>query len=283
MLDEQILVELSDEVAIENEISRSTDVEMLITEGIRRITIRVTESEPVNGAGSSASSGNGNRARARLPKIELQRFSGDPKAYQAWWDTYESMIHRNPDLAEIDKFNYLKSCVTGSAKSAILGMSTTAANYRNAIAIIQGRFGKKAVVVGSHMETLMKLPILTSSGDYKELRILYDKVETNIRSLQALGIDSASYGPLLVPVVLRGLPEDVRMILSRTFDADNDVWELDALLNAFKAEVEAKERCSAMSDGGAVEKNANSGYRGRADRRPQHSTTNDDCSGREAT
>jgi hypothetical protein len=277
-LDERILEEITDEEAIGVEISAATDVEMLITEGINRIMLRVkTEVESVRSEDSMTGAASRSHARVRLPKIELQRFSGDPGRYQEWWDSYESMVHLNQDLAEIDKFNYLKSSVTGSAKAAILGMSTTTANYKNAIDIIQDRFGKKAVVVASHMDSLMNLPIITSSRDITKLRVLYDKVEMNVRSLNALGIESTAYGALLVPVVLRSLPEDIQMRLSRKFVSNNEVWELDSLLEAFKAEVEAKERCSAMSGRNSVDKNADSskgsGYNGRPDRRnTQHST-----------
>ena len=41
----------------------------------------------------------------------------------------------------------------------------------------------------------------------KDLRDLYDKIEINIRSLKALGVESESFGNLLVPVVMEKVPE----------------------------------------------------------------------------
>ena len=50
------------------------------------------------------------------------------------------------------------------------------------------------------MEALLKLPIVSSVHETKNLRDLYDKIEANIRSLKALGVESESFGNLLVPV-----------------------------------------------------------------------------------
>ena len=48
---------------------------------------------------------------ARLPKIDLPKFSGKtPAEYQTWWNSFESLIDKRPDLAKVDKLQYLKNC-----------------------------------------------------------------------------------------------------------------------------------------------------------------------------
>ena len=61
--------------------------------------------------------------KVKLPKLTLRKFSGDPTAWTPFWDSYESAIHRNPDLSDIDKFNYLQSLVEHSAAEAIAGLT----------------------------------------------------------------------------------------------------------------------------------------------------------------
>ena len=46
------------------------------------------------------------------------------------------------------------------------------------------------VLISNHMEALLKLPIVISVHETKNLRDLYDKTEINIQSLKALGIES---------------------------------------------------------------------------------------------
>ena len=57
-------------------------------------------------------------------------------------------------------------------------------------------------------------------------------------------VDSKSYGSLLVPVILNKIPEDMRLIVSRKFD--QNTWDVDGMLDAFKVELQARERCFHM-------------------------------------
>ncbi|KAK2560784.1 hypothetical protein P5673_016575 [Acropora cervicornis] len=66
-------------------------------------------------------------------------------------------------------------------------------------------------------------------------------VEAHVRALQALGIHCESYGKLLVPLLMKKLPPNMRLIISRAID--QPAWDLDVLLKAFDSEIEARERC----------------------------------------
>jgi len=95
------------------------------------------------------------------------------------------------------------------------------------------------------MEALLKLPIVISVHETKKLRDLYVKIEINIRSLKALGIESESFRNLLAPIVMEKIPSELRLIISRKFGS-KETWDLDVLLNALKSELEARERCNAV-------------------------------------
>ena len=114
-----------------------------------------------------------------------------------------------------------------------------------AIDILRDRFGKPQLLISNHMEALLKLSMVSSVHETKKLRDLYDKIEINIRSLKALGIESESFGNLLVPVVMEKIPSELRLIISRKFGS-KETWDLDVLLNALKSELEARERCNAV-------------------------------------
>ena len=79
----------------------------------------------------------------KLPKIELMSFSGDKLKWSEFWDSFESAIHNNKKLSNIEKFNYLKSKITGEARSAILGLTLSNENYTIAVDILKDRFGPK--------------------------------------------------------------------------------------------------------------------------------------------
>ena len=82
--------------------------------------------------------------RVKLPKISLPHFRGDLLRWTAFWDSFESAVHSNDRL---DKFNYLRSLLEGTAYDAVAGLALTAANYEQAVEILKKRFGNKQLIV----------------------------------------------------------------------------------------------------------------------------------------
>ena len=94
--------------------------------------------------------------------------------------------------------------------------------------ILKKRFGQPQVIINAHMEGLVKIAAVASDSNLKRLRELYDQVEARICALQPLGVESESYGKLLIPLLMEKLPE--------------------VLLRAFDNEIEARERCELIGN-----------------------------------
>ena len=86
----------------------------------------------------------------------------------------------------------------------------------------------------------MIIESVTSSHDLKALRKLHDLVESHVRSLSAIGVDPASYGSLLVPVLLNKLPSELQLIVSRKIPEGG--WSLDPLLKIIEEKIAGRER-----------------------------------------
>uniref|UniRef100_A0A1X7SED8 Uncharacterized protein n=1 Tax=Amphimedon queenslandica TaxID=400682 RepID=A0A1X7SED8_AMPQE len=179
---------------------------------------------------------------AKLPKLMLKSFNGSLVAWTSFWDSFKSAIHDNPSLATIDKFSYLQSLLEGKAKETIAGLALTDANYSTAIDLLEKRFGSKERITAAHMDVLMSLDAVSSDHHIFELRRLYDKTESTIRSLSALGVPVDSYGALLAPVFIKKLPSELRLAIARKVPADD--WNMTRILEVLLAEVEARERAS---------------------------------------
>ena len=74
-----------------------------------------------------------------------------------------------------------------------------------------------------------------------ELRKLYDRVESHLRSLLSLGIDSEHYGAMLIPVILEKLPSDIRLEISRKMGTR--CWKINVFMEILKEEIVARENC----------------------------------------
>lgn len=145
----------------------------------------------------------------RLTYLSLfYRNSADTMQQQSFWNSFNSTIHTNPQLCQINKFNYLHSLLEGQAARAIQGLTQTDANYNSAIELAQNHFGKTQNIISTHMEELLKIPV--SLGDKaSQLWFVYDKISINVRGLASLGVNSTQFGNLLIPVVMYKLPQEV--------------------------------------------------------------------------
>ena len=91
----------------------------------------------------------------------------------------------------------------------------------------------------------MNVESVTSHNKVKALRHLYDTLESNVRSLKALGVPPDSYRSLLSSVLMNKLPGELQLIISRKVGDDDR--NLEVILKEFVQELEAREQTSASS------------------------------------
>lgn len=122
-----------------------------------------------------------------LPTFKLKEFDGDVLHYTEFWESFSSSIHNHPKLANVDKFNYLLSFLTGNAREAIAGYAVTDANYPIVVEVLKRRFGNQDIIKHSLHTELRNLPM--SSDKVVDLRHTLESVERICRQLETLGVD----------------------------------------------------------------------------------------------
>ena len=106
------------------------------------------------------------------------------------------------------------------------------------------------------MQKFVQIPKMQNSNDIKRLRFLCDIVETSVRNLKSLRVETSSYDSLLVPLLNEKLPNDLRLVIAINFE--NNVWTLDEMLKFLKTEIQAKElslSVTASNDDKSVNRN----------------------------
>ena len=96
-------------------------------------------------------------------------------------------VDQNVHLSDIEKFCYLKDRLIGEAKQAISGISVSKENFRVVKTLLKERFEDTQLVIHHHYTDLINLTPATNSS--KGLRFVYDKIESNLRSLESLQQD----------------------------------------------------------------------------------------------
>ena len=198
----------------------------------------------------------------KLPKLSLHSFSGEITQWLPFWDSFKSAVHSNDQLTGVDKSNYLKSLLTGTALECISGLTLSDANYQEAVAILEKWFGNHQRIIDRHMDQLLNVTAVKSANDLSALRRLFDQVETHVRGLKSLGVAADTYGSLLLSVLFNKLPGEIRLLISRKVPEGE--WGLDSLLEELEGELQARERV-------AVDKPPSNGS-GRGGRQSPHNT-----------
>ena len=177
--------------------------------------------------------------RPRLRKLTLRRFDGDPKNWMEFWDSFEGVVHRNQQLSDRDKFEYLRDSLEGKAKNSIAGFRLTEANYKVALQMLKDRFGREEEISRVHYEGLTKLQPVFNDRDITKVRKLYDEVEFHHRALQALGKTQEQYSDVFVPMIESKLPENIRVsVLAKK----SDIWNMNEMLAVLATEINIREK-----------------------------------------
>ena len=182
------------------------------------------------GSGRSNASGDSKirKIRAKLPKLETKKFNGNVCEWQEFWDAFESAIHQNDELSEVDKFAYLRHLVVEPARTVIYGFRLTAKD------------AKPEVIRRAHIHELAHTSVV-GKDDVKGLRSVYNKIEKHFRALEAMAVDMATYSSIIVPVIMEKLAKPIRMNLICCVGKGHLTWSMVDLLDALKQELEIME------------------------------------------
>ena len=77
----------------------------------------------------------------KMPTLQTPTFNGDPLEFEPFWDQFQARVGQKKDVSDVDKLQFLKSCLKGSARDRIKNLPSTAANYKIAVDTLKSRYG----------------------------------------------------------------------------------------------------------------------------------------------
>ncbi|GFU14042.1 putative RNA-directed DNA polymerase from transposon X-element [Trichonephila clavipes] len=188
------------------------------------------------------------KRKFKLPKLELRKFSGEPKDFLPFWSQFEK-IHQDTTIAEEDKFQYLLRCVVPDSKAARLvpSFQPTKDNYSKAITELKERFGRDELLVQIYVRDVLSIVMKNAAGRNKvDLSELYDLLESKLMALESLGRTKEKFAEFLEPLVQSCLPETVFHAWERSLSLEDSSSQdrtrsLDKLLCFLRNEVQSEE------------------------------------------
>ena len=174
-------------------------------------------------------------------------------SWEEFWAAFESAIHENEDLAEVDKLKYIRGCLEGAVKSVIAGVPMTNAGYDTAGDLLKKRYAQPSVFQCAHINNLMNVTPVFSERHINRSRALHDEIETHFRGLEALGVDQKTYSSIIVPSLMEKIPDNVRISMIRAGKRNHLTWTLDELLKLLELELEVRDSYLAVGKHAAVD------------------------------
>ncbi|XP_070523065.1 uncharacterized protein [Cardiocondyla obscurior] len=177
-----------------------------------RLSRAINVSAPVRSSPAPSGESGGEReihTNMRLPKLSIPSFSG---RYEDWFpfvDTFKGLIHNNQELPGIQKFQYLKGCLTDEAKALIAPLEVSDENYEIEWNTLNERYNNKRVIVSEHIRLMLELPQMHRENA-TELRSICDGLTRHLGALKALKTKAESWDVLLIYLLSAELDQNTR-------------------------------------------------------------------------
>ncbi|MCP9260715.1 putative Reverse transcriptase [Dirofilaria immitis] len=118
-----------------------------------------------------------------LPQLSLPMFTGDPRQWRQFWSSFNADVHSQA-IPEIQKLNYLYSCLRGNALEAVSGYDIAPENYEIIRRLLKEKYGDPSTATAILYKELRFI-----KRDEKEWVRMIEHIERVIRQLEALGED----------------------------------------------------------------------------------------------
>lgn len=138
-----------------------------------------------------------NNISVKLPTLQLPKFNGSYDQWLMFKDTFISVIDSNTRLTKIQKFQYLRSSLTGEALQVIHTLETTDENYEIAWQLIIQRYENTKLIINTHIKELFDLSVVAKSS-HVALRSFIDSIRTHVRALEALKQPISHWDTILI-------------------------------------------------------------------------------------
>ena len=143
--------------------------------------------------------------RLKLPQLDLPKFSGTYIDWTPFKQRFDVSIHNDSILGDLEKFQYLISCLSGEALKLISPLQLTADNYSIAVHMLTERYENKRLIVRAYLNKIFQFQPVRSEA-VAQLRRLQEVVHESVLALKFLDVELTD--AVLVHVIADKLDPD---------------------------------------------------------------------------
>ncbi|XP_072757728.1 uncharacterized protein [Anoplolepis gracilipes] len=143
----------------------------------------------------------------RLPRIDLPKFNGTASEWISFKDLFSSIIIENTTLSSVEKLQYLKASLTGTAAHLLKNTAITAGNFQKAWNDLVSFYENKRLLVNSAIQALLSLKRIPKESA-SDLEVLYTSIMQIYRTLETLQRPVDKWDDFLVFLAIQRLDSE---------------------------------------------------------------------------
>ena len=149
--------------------------------------------------GSFANMINKNKQQSsiKLPPLKVGRFNGEILEFASFWESYNPLVHSNPDLSDDMKLLRLKASLTPEVEKTLYGSSGENLSYRDSMAIIFEKYCNADHVTYVLKKKLKSVAPPTSKADISGIRRFVDEARRYMTNLQLWNVFPEDYATII--------------------------------------------------------------------------------------
>ncbi|XP_037961189.1 uncharacterized protein LOC119690240 [Teleopsis dalmanni] len=157
------------------------------------------------------------QSTSKLPPLQLPSFNGKYSEFKNFITTFTQIIDRESTLSNLEKFNYLLTCLHGPSLETVNAFQVTNENYSKALNRLKDRYDNPTLIFMENVSALFDLPG-TSKPEGDKLRSLIDTASTIYSSLLSLGSERDIAQAMLIHIVMQKCDEGTRRKWKESLD-----------------------------------------------------------------
>ncbi|KYQ48536.1 hypothetical protein ALC60_12422 [Trachymyrmex zeteki] len=138
---------------------------------------------------------------------DLPKFNGTPVDWLSFKDLFISLVTVNTSISSVEKLQYLKTSLVGSAAHLLKNMAITDDNFNRAWETLVAFYENKRMLVNAALHSLLNLKRMTKESAM-EMEHLYTTIMQIYRSLESLHRPVGNWDDFLVFLVVQRLDSE---------------------------------------------------------------------------
>ncbi|XP_073965747.1 uncharacterized protein [Choristoneura fumiferana] len=150
---------------------------------------------------ASTSSKNG---KTKLPTITIPTFTGKCHEYKTFIGLFESLIHNDSSLEDIQKLYYLRNYLADEPYALIKNLPLVSESYSESLTILKDRYDNKFRITNEHINNLLELQCITKSTS-TNIRNFVCNAKQELAAIKNLNQSVDTWDPVLLCILTKKL------------------------------------------------------------------------------